>query len=188
MKNKKIKIIAIIVGVLVLIIGAITLFILSIKKDQRATVERVQEVINTYSEFSNVVDKFNDIRNDLYSNTLDNVYITNIGEMDATIQVSFKKYEDVVDEVSKVTDKMSKLCGNIYFTDSRARTKCEDYDSVYEQIVNAFVSDVKSYNKSIDEYNEYQKSLNTNVSLVHYETTKKFIDYNNDKKYEGKDE
>lgn len=188
MKKKTLKIVAIVVGVLLLFIAGIALFILSIKKDQKATVERVQDVINVYSEFSDSVDKFNDIRNELYFNTLDNVYITNIGEMDSTIQVSFKKYEETVDEVNKVTDKLSKLCGNIYFTDSRARTKCESYASVYEQIVNAFVSDVKSYNKNIDEYNDYQKGLNTNISLKHYDTTKKYIDYNNDKKYEGKEE
>ena len=188
MKKNTLKIVAIVIAILGVISGSIGLFILSIKKDQKATVERVQEVVTVYSSFSDSVDKFNDIRNDLYSNTLDNVYITNIGEMDSTIQVSFKKYEDTVDEVNKVTDKLSKLCGNIYFTDSRARTKCESYASVYEQIVNAFVSDVKSYNKNIDEYNEYQKGLNINVSLKHYETTKKYIDYNNDKKYEGKEE
>lgn len=107
MKKKTLKIVAIVVGVLLLFIAGIALFILSIKKDQKATVERVQDVINVYGEFSDSVDKFNDIRNELYSNTLDNVYITNIGEMDSAIQVSFKKYEDIVDEVNKVTDKLS---------------------------------------------------------------------------------
>lgn len=102
MKKKTLKIVAIVVGVLLLFIAGIALFILSIKKDQKATVERVQDVINVYSEFSDSVDKFNDIRNELYSNTLDNVYITNIGEMDSAIQVSFKKYEDIVDEVIKL--------------------------------------------------------------------------------------
>ena len=78
MKKKTLKIVAIVVGVLLLFIAGIALFILSIKKDQKATVERVQDVINVYSEFSDSVDKFNDIRNELYSNTFDNVYITNI--------------------------------------------------------------------------------------------------------------
>lgn len=188
MKKNTLKIVAIILAVLGVITGSLGLFVLSIKKDQRATVERVTEVVTTYKKFSDEVDKFNDIRNDLYSNILDNVYIDNIDEMDANVQVSLRKYEDVVDNVSKVTNELSKLCGNIYFTDSKARNKCEGFASVYEQIVNAFVSDVDGYNKSMDDYNNYQKELNTGVSLKHYESTKKYIDYNNDKKYEGKEE
>ena len=41
--------------------------------------------------------------------------------------------------------------------------------------------------ESIDNYNDYQEKLKLNNSLNHYETNKKYIDYNNDKKYEGKE-
>ena len=83
---------------------------------------------------------------------------------------------------------MKSMCGDIYFTDTSTNNKCSSYDSVYEQIVNAFVSDVNLYNKSIDSYNKYQKELNSGLSLNKYKTSKKFIDYNKDKKYEGKEE
>ena len=73
MKKKAFKIIAIVLGVLVVIAGSVTWFFLSIKKDQRATKERVEVVVKTYKTFSDEVDKFNDIRNDLYLNVFDNI-------------------------------------------------------------------------------------------------------------------
>lgn len=187
MKKKAFKIIAIVLGVLVVIAGSITWFFLSIKKDQRATKERVEVVVKTYKTFSDEVDKFNDIRNDLYLNVFDNIYYETMGQSDASVKETLKKYEDTVDNIAKTTNDMKNLCGDIYFTDAKARTKCEGYGSVYEQIVNAFVSDIGVYNKSIDEYNDYQKEKNSDAKLEHYKTTKKYIDYNNDKKYEGKE-
>ncbi len=187
MKKKAFKIIAIVLGVLVVIAGSVTWFFLSIKKDQRATKERVEVVVKTYKTFSDEVDKFNDIRNDLYLNVFDNIYYETMGNSDASVKETLKKYEDTVDNIAKTTKDMKNLCGDIYFTDAKARTKCEGYASVYEQIVNAFVSDINVYNKSIDEYNDYQKEKNSDAKLEYYKTTKKFIDYNNDKKYEGKE-
>ena len=54
------------------------------------------------------------------------------------------------------------------------------YDTTYNNMVNL-------YNSIIDTYNESKEEGSTE-RLEHIETQKKFIDYNRDKKYEGKEE
>ena len=187
-KKSSKKIIFIIILVLLIFISVPFILFFSIKKDQRATKERIEEIATVYHKFSEEVDKFNDIRNDLYLNVFDNIYYETLAQEDASVQEKLSNYEVIVDEVYKVTSQLKSLCGNIRFTDSSTKNKCDTYASVYEQIANAFVTDVNTYNKNIDGYNEYQQELNTGLSLERYVTSKNFVDYNNDKKYEGKEE
>ena len=187
MKNKKLVIILMISGTLMILAGSFSSFFVNLKEDQEATKKRTVDVAEVYRGFSEQVDNFNDIRNDLYLSVFDQLYYENIGQIDAGVQESLKTYEKIVDDIAVTTKQLKNLCGNIYFTDTSTNTKCSSYASVYEQIVNAFVSDVKFYNESIDNYNDYQEKLKLNNSLNHYDTNKKYIDYNNDKKYEGKE-
>ena len=189
MKNKSrvIKIL-IISGCLMICAGFVSSLVVSVKEDQVATKQRTVEVADVYKKFSETVDNFNDLRNDLYSTYFDQLYYDTLSQIDANVQQALKNYEVAVDDVSKSANNMKSMCGDIYFTDTSTNNKCSSYSSVYEQIVNAFVSDVNLYNKSLDSYNKYQKELNSGLSLNKYKTSKKFIDYNNDKKYEGKEE
>lgn len=187
MQNKKLIIILVVVGTFMIFMGSFSLLIVNFKSDQEATKKRCVDVDEVYRGFSEQVDNFNDIRNELYLSVFDQLYYENIGEINASVQDDLKNYEKTVDDVSVATKQLKNLCGDIYFADSSVNTKCSSYASVYEQIVNAFVSDVKFYNKSIDSYNDYQNNLNLNNNLEHYNTSKKYIDYNNDKKYEGKE-
>ena len=82
---------------------------------------------------------------------------------------------------------MEKLCSNVYYPDGNINAKCSEFGGVYEQIVNAFVSDIKLYNDNINKYNEYAKENGSDTSLEAYKTEKKYIDYNKDKKFDGKD-
>ena len=60
--------------------------------------------------------------------------------------------------------------------------------TIYEQVVNYFVSDIEVYNKNIDKYNKYQEELETLYRLKPYDTDKQYIDYNHDKVFDGKEE
>ena len=83
---------------------------------------------------------------------------------------------------------LEKYCKNVYYTDSKVNTKCKEYGEVYEQVINAFVSDVKLYNENITNYNKYQAEKGGTLFLNSYVTKKKYLDYNGDKKYQGKEE
>ena len=56
-------------------------------------------------------------------------------------------------------------------------------------MVNYFINDVTQVNKNIEEFNKYNQENNTGVTLLQkYNTTKKYIDFNNDKEYAGKED
>ena len=82
---------------------------------------------------------------------------------------------------------MDKLCTDVYYPDSKVNTKCVNYKSIYEQVVNYFISDINVYNKNVKEYNKEQND-NKDKMIEEYKTNKKYIDYNNDKTYDGKEE
>lgn len=191
MKDKfsKKKIILIFLILIILLIGLfICFFILDLKRDKNETILQMDVVVDAYNSFSLEVDNFNDIRNQLYLDIFENTYYETLSSNDKAFKEMFTNYEEEVDKVIDCSLKLEKLCKNIYYPDSKINTKCSDFGSVYEQIINAFVSDVTLYNKNIDSYNKYQVDNNGDLFLNSYVTKKKFLDYNGDKKYEGKEE
>ena len=80
------------------------------------------------------------------------------------------------------------MCDDVYYPESSINNKCINYKSIYEQVVNYFVTDINIYNKNIVNYNNYQASLGSGLLLKSYDTNKKFIDYNKDGSYDGKED
>ena len=107
---------------------------------------------------------------------------------DLIIKNKLSNYENLVDELEKNTNNLNKLCDDAYYPESKINNICLNYKSIYEQVINYFVSDIKTYNKNVVSYNNYQATLATGLSVIKYNTNKKYIDYNNDGKYDGKEE
>lgn len=185
--QKKVVILSII-GVISISIGFGIEFIHSLKEDRVNTLARMDVVVTEYKNFSDAIDTFNDIRNSLYLNYLEKPYFDTMAQSDASVKEMLSKYEISVNNITAATNKMVDLCGTIYFPDSEVNKKCKGFPEVYEQVVNSFVSDVKLYNNNILKYNDYQKENGTTLSLEGYQTDKKYIDFNKDKKYDGKEE
>lgn len=173
--------------VFILLVGGIVFFLFSFKKDREDTLKRMEDVKVEYKSFSDCVDEFNDRRNELYLNEFDNIYFDTMGERDNEVRVKLTQYEQSVDKITEAVSSLSKLCGNIYFTDKSVNNKCSSFGSVYEQIYNAFVYDINFYNENILKYNEYQSEMENPNLLKEFKSDKKFIDYNGDKKFEGKE-
>lgn len=188
MSKKKIGILlCVMLGTIFLLVGSFLALFSSVKSDQKETQKRIVDIKSSYSKFEGRVDKFNDIRNDLYLNVFDNTYYDNMAQTDKDLKNKFKEYEKIVDEVGKSSKELKKVCGKNNFIDNSTNYKCKSYGEVYEQIVNAYVTDTKVYNNMIDSYNKYQEKQNGKSRLDKFITTKKYIDYNNDKKYDGKE-
>ena len=82
---------------------------------------------------------------------------------------------------------MVKLCDNIYYPDGAINSMCMNYKTMYEQVINYFVGDVEDYNEVVKKYNAYQNSISSTSFVKEYSTTKNYIDYNNDKTFDGKE-
>ena len=171
-----------------IISGGVSSFVLGLKQDHEATYNRMYKVDDEFEVFSTNTSVFESNRDELYNVVLSNVYYDTMFEEDKNVKNKLSNYENLVDELEKNTNNLNRLCNNMYYNDSSTNSKCKNYKSIYEQVVNYFVSDIKVYNENVNKYNKYQEENNSSLRIEKYKTTKKYIDYNNDKKFDGKEE
>lgn len=173
---------------ILIISGSVSSFLISLRDDKNRTYKRMNDVNNSFEVFSTNVTAFENFRDELYTNVFSNTYFDTMYIDDTNIKNKLSNYENLVDELDKNTKNLNHLCDDVYYPDSAVNKKCSNYRSIYEQVINYFVSDIDSYNKNVEKYNNYQASQGSNLIIKNYKTTKKYIDYDNDGKYSGKEE
>lgn len=187
MKNKKI-ILMIIVGILLIISGLISNLVINFKEDKKTTNARMVLTNKEYDEFLKASNKFSTMRDDLYINVFSEMYYDTLKENINYYHEKLKEYESLVDDTTKTVKELDKYCKNVYYKDAKTNTKCSDYKTIYEKVVNCFVYDINQVNDNIKKYNQEEQALDSNTQVLNeYKHNKKFIDYNKDKKYLGKD-
>lgn len=168
--------------------GGVSSFVLGLKADRIETYNRMNDVSDVFENFSTNTSVFESFRDELYVNVLGDIYYDTMYNDDVSVKNKLSNYENLVDELEKNTLSLNKLCDDVYYPDGNVNNKCSNYRSIYEQVVNYFVSDIKVYNKNVKKYNNYQASVGSNLAIKEYKTSKKYMDYNGDKKFDGKEE
>lgn len=187
MKNRNVAFVLMAIGFVMIVSGCVSSFVISLQSDREKMQSRMVLVNDEFEEFSTMTSLFEVERDDLYANILSNLYYDSLLQDDAVIKNRLSNYENMVDELSKKASKLSTLCDDVYYPDTNVNNRCNNYKSIYEQVVNYFVTDINLYNQNIAKYNEYQKGLGSSSVLNTYDTNKKYIDYNNDKQFDGKE-
>lgn len=182
-KKTKVILIASIVIILLLIIG---LFIGSMQKDKKKTKEAMDIIIKDSEKFEKSIEVFNEKRDSVYTEIFVETYYDTIKEKHEQWNNILKDYEKTIDELEKNSKNLKKYCHGMYYSKPEVNQKCNDFASLYEEVNNTFIRDIEAYNKVIKEYNEYIKE-NNGSPINTYHTKKKYIDYNNDKTYSGKE-
>ena len=159
-----------------------------LQKDREETYHRIYEVNDSFEIFSTNTSMFEMMRDELYQNYLGNIYYETMYQNHKKIEEGLSNYEHLVDELSKNVLSLKSLCENVYYPDGSVNSKCTNYKSIYEQVVNYFVSDIELYNKNIELYNEYEESRGTLFRIRKYQTNKYFVDYNEDGLFDGCEE
>jgi len=188
MNSKKIAYILMTISLILIVSGSVSSFLISLKNDREETYKRMDSVSDNFEDFSTNVSVFEELRDELYNGILENIYYDTMYTDDVIIKSKLSNYENLVDELEKNTNKLNKLCDDVYYPESDVNTKCSNYRRIYEQVVNYFISDINIYNSNIDKYNNYQATLGSHLKLLRYNTTKEYIDYDNDGNYDGKEE
>ena len=158
-----------------IISGGVSSFVLGLKKDKEEILHRINEVNDEFEVFSTNTSVFESFRDELYNVVLSNVYYDTMYDEDKAVKNKLSNYENLVDELTKNTKRLNKLCDDVYYPDSKVNTKCNNYKSIYEQVVNYFISDINVYNENVVKYNEYQKNNNSDLRVDKYKTTKEYI-------------
>lgn len=187
MKNRRVAFILMAISFVLIGSGCVSSFVISLQADREKMQSRIVLVNDEFEEFSTVTSLFELERDELYTNILSNLYYDTLLQDDVVIKNRLSNYENMVDELSKRANKLDKLCNDVYYPDTNVNNRCNNYKSIYEQVVNYFVTDINLYNQNIAKYNEYQKGLGGSSVLNTYDTNKKYIDYNNYKEFDGKE-
>lgn len=190
MKNKKVLVL-VLLGITCIIWGLITLFISSVKRDQKEMNARMDVIISEYTKFSGNIDKFNEERDNIHKGFLDSIFYETLEINDKEYKDKIYNYEKLVSTISKSTKKLRDYCQDgIYYSSSDVNSKCTTFKQGYEEMINTFVEDVNLYNNNLEKYNTWldTEGKTDKIKLEKYETKKKYIDYNKDGKYTGKGE
>ena len=187
MKGKKIAHILMTISFVMIMAGGVSSFVLGLKADKLETQKRISVVNNEFEVLSTNTTIFENLRDELYTKVLSNVYFDTMYKDDKTVKEKLSNYENLVDELEKTTVQLDNLCKNVYYPDMETNTKCGNYKSIYEQVNNYFISDIEVYNKNVEKYNKDQESKKSKLLIDDYTTRRDYIDYNGDKKYDGKE-
>lgn len=187
MKVRKFGVFLLTISVMMIISGTVCSFVVSLKEDQEKTQARMLVVKDEFEAFNNAVSTFELERDTLYTESLGNIYYDSLSTDDILLKNKFSNYENIVDEIVKKVNIMDDLCKDVYYPDSTINSNCSDYKLIYEQVVNYFMEDVKLYNNTIKTFNEQQVAVGSTYAIIEYKTSKKYVDYNKDGIFEGKD-
>ena len=187
-KNKNLSFLLMGIGSFMIFTGFVSSFIIGLNTDRAVVRARMVDVNHTFEEFSTQVSIYEEQRDLLYEKNLSNFYYDKMFQEDAMVKNKLSNHEAIVDTITKKTKQLDTLCDEVYYPDSSVNSKCINYKSIYEQVNNYFVTDINYYNKNVESYNTYTSSHGGKNLLKEYQTKKKYIDYNNDKKQDGREE
>jgi len=168
--------------------GCVSSFVIGLRNDQENVRSRMEDVSSVFEDFSTEVSIFEEQRDLLYGEVLSSFFYDTVFSEDKIVKTRLSNYEALVDQINKKRINLDKLCDDAYYPDSSINSKCSNYKTIYEQVVNCFVTDINFYNKSMDDYNKYATSLGNPNLVSSYKTSKKFIDFNGDKVFDGREE
>ena len=187
-KNYKIAVGLLTVSIIMIIAGTVSAFIVSLSDDREKTQARMVVVSDSFKKFSDEVSAFELERDKLYTETLGNIYFETLRTDDTLVKTKLNNYESIVNTLTKDVNVMDDLCKDVYYPDSNINNKCSNYKLIYEQVINNFLNDVKLYNDTIDVFNNNEIKKGSTFALIKYMTNKKYIDYNSDGIFEGKED
>ena len=187
--KKSIKIIGIVVIIIIVLITLACFWVIGLKEDQKKTKVKMKEVTDNYPAFNKEVDNFSSLRNKLYEKKEDMYYET-LSQQAKDWDKFMEEYAEQIKKVENASKKLKQNC-KIKYGDVGTNSKCTAFKANYEAAQNYYISDVKMYNELIDKYDKWTKEqggqYNT-LKKAELSVYKKYIDFDNDGEYFGKEE
>lgn len=187
--KKSFKIIGIVFIIIVILIVLASVWVDGLKKDQEKTKKTMKIVQNSYNDFNNRVEEFSAVRNSFYEKKED-LYLESLSNSADEWNKFMSDYADLIIQVDSKAKKLKKNC-DVRYGDVDTNNKCTQFKANYEAANNYYISDIILYNKLVDEYNEWNKENGGKYAEVKkgtFPVYKKYIDYDKDGEYFGKEE
>lgn len=188
MNTRKLAYLFLSISLVMIVAGSFSSFLIGLREDHQRVLRRMDDVSGIFEGFSTNTTMFEDYRDELYTEVLGNVYYDTMYKTDETVKGKLNEYEAIVDGIKKDTKKLDSLCKHVYYPDSEVNKMCTNYKSIYEQVVNYYVTDIHTYNDNVEKYNAYQDTIKKDLKIRKYHTEYDYIDYNGDNIFDGKEE
>jgi len=188
MNTRKLAYLFLSISLVMIVAGSFSSFLIGLREDHQEVLRRMEDVGGIFEGFSTNTTLFEDYRDELYTEVLGNVYYDTMYKSDETVKGKLNEYEAIVDSIKKDTKKLDSLCKKVYYPDNEVNKMCINYKSIYEQVVNYYVTDIHTYNDNVEKYNAYQDTIKKDLKIRKYHTDYDYIDYNGDKIFDGKEE
>ena len=173
-----------IIGIIsIILVTAITIFVLMIAKDRKEKKNNMEIIRNNYNLLATSINNYNEIRSK-YSEMSTVLIIKSYKDKHEEFVTLLAEYNKEMKNIDNYISNIKMRCTGIY-SDSEINKICSSYKTVYEKVVNLYVSDIDNYNNFITKYNESKNESLEIVEKVHED----YIDYDGDgSKYGGVDD
>lgn len=187
--KKKLALILLILGLLLLASGGALLVVNGFKNDKEELAKTMNIIVDDYENFRQKVENFSTLRENIYNDVMNSQYYAEVyTNYDTNIQ-NLQQYEKAVTEVETASKNLKNSCIGKTFNDQDVINKCNAFVINYEQSINYFINDIERFNTRIKEYNTWLKNQNDTKyqTLTEYNANyKDYVDINNDKTFSGK--
>lgn len=186
--KKSLKIIGILFIIIVILFILAWIWASGLKEDQKETKKTMKLVLESYDNFNNRVEEFSNFRNKFYEMKED-LYLETLNENAEEWNKFISDYAKSIEEVEKASKNLKDNC-KIKYGDVNTNSKCTTFKANYEAANNYYISDIKLYNDLIDDYEKWDKEEGNHAKVEKgtYPVYKKYIDFDNDGEYFGKEE
>ena len=187
--KKSLKVIGIVFIIIAILFVLAWIWASGLKEDQEETKKTMKLVLDSYENFNNRVEEFSNYRNKFYEMKED-LFLETLGENAEEWNDFMGKYADSISEVEKSSKNLKENC-EIKYGDVNTNSKCTAFKANYEAAHNYYISDIKLYNDLIDDYDKWNKEEDNKYPEVKkgtYPVYKKYIDFDKDGEYFGKEE
>lgn len=185
--KKKVIITIVTVIIISLIIFGVYKFISGFKKDKELTLEKANEIVEAYNKFNESVLTFVKERDNIYT-LRENTYLIDFSKNVNGWNKLMETHKANLENIEKNSKKLKENC-IVTFANPNVNSKCTIFKSTYEAANNYYISDIKNYNKTVDEYNEWaEKNNKEKLNKIELTVHKDYIDYDKDGEYFGKEE
>ncbi|MBE6151597.1 MAG: hypothetical protein E7162_07310 [Firmicutes bacterium] len=186
--KKVVSIIFLIAGIISLGIG-IGIMYKNESGKQKALEALKTSIVNDYEDFKVKVEVFSEERTNIYQSLNKITYLTDIKVNYASLIEEYKKYEETLKEIDKVSKDLKVNCFEQEFKEVTINNKISAFVINYEQAVNYFIQDVNNFNEKVKLYNDWLKQTYPTAQVVELEeyvsSYTKYVDVNNDGVFEG---
>lgn len=187
--KKSLKVIGVVFIIIAILFVLAWIWASGLKEDQEETKKTMKLVLDSYENFNNRVEEFSNYRNKFYEMKED-LFLETLGENAEEWNDFIVKYADSISEVEKSSKNLKENC-EIKYGDVNTNSKCTAFKANYEAAHNYYISDIKLYNDLIDDYDKWNKEEDNKYPEVKkgtYPVYKKYIDFDKDGEYFGKEE